>query len=83
MERVQNDLNSAFYRTEVIKRKAAKMLSGTCRERLENELREVKEILKKDEEKWESLRKENSKSFIVAVCLVFLTFVFYEVFSTI
>ncbi|KYN36238.1 hypothetical protein ALC56_09198, partial [Trachymyrmex septentrionalis] len=49
----------------------------TNREKLENELEEVKEVLRRNEKELQNLRKENSKSFMIAACLVFVCFLIY------
>lgn len=81
MEHVEESLNDTLYRVEVIERKLkTKLLTTENRERLERELKEVKAVLRKNEEELQSLRKENSKSFMVVVCLIFLCFLFYGVY---
>lgn len=81
MEHVEESLKDTLYRVEVIEKKLkTKLLTTENRERLENELEEVKEVLKRNEKKLQSLRKENSKSFIVAACLVFVCFLFYGIY---
>lgn len=77
-------MKNTLYRVEIIEKKLkTKLLTTENRERLENELEEVKEVLKRNEEKLQNLRKENSKSFMVAACLVFLCFLFYGVYMMI
>ncbi|EZA53501.1 hypothetical protein X777_06975 [Ooceraea biroi] len=81
MKHVEDSLKDTLYRVEVIEKKLrTKLLTTENRERLENELEEVKEVLRRNEEKLQSLRKENSKSFMVAACLVFLCFLVYGVY---
>jgi len=78
---VEENLKETLHRVEIIEKKLkTKLLTTENRERLENELKEVKEVLRRNEEKLQNLRKENSKSFMVAACLVFLCFLFYGVY---
>lgn len=81
MEHVEETLKDTLYRVEVIERKLkTKLLTVENRERLENELEEVKEVLRRNEKELQNLRKENSKSFMITVCLVFVCFLFYGVY---
>lgn len=81
MEHVEESLKDTLYRVEVIERKLkTKLLTAENREKLENELEGVKEVLKRNEKELQSLRKENSKSFMITVCLVFVCFLFYGVY---
>lgn len=81
MKCVEDSLQDTLYRVQVIEQRLkTKLLTIENRERLENELEEVKEVLKKNEEQLKSLRKENSKSFMIALCLGFLCFLFYGVY---
>lgn len=81
MEHVEESLKDTLYRVEVIEKKLkTKLLTTENRERLENELEEVKEVLRRNEKKLQSLRKENSKSFIVAICLVLVCFFIYGIY---
>lgn len=78
---MEESLKDTLYRVEVINKKLkTKLLTTENRERLENELEEVKEVLRRNEKKLQSLRKENSKSFIVAICLVLVGFFIYGVY---
>ncbi|PSN52947.1 hypothetical protein C0J52_03642 [Blattella germanica] len=49
-------------------------------ERLEKELAEVRSILSKNEAELKTLHKENSKSFVVAVMLMFFAFLIYGLY---
>lgn len=81
MEHVEESLKDTLYRVEVIEKKLkTKLLTTENRERLENELEEVKEVLRRNEKKLQSLRKENSKSFMVAACLIFVCFLLYGIY---
>lgn len=81
MEHVEESLKDTLYRVEVIEKKLrTKLLTTDNRERLENELEEVKEVLRRNEKKLQSLRKENSKSFIVAMCLALMCFLVYGIY---
>jgi len=81
MEHVEESLNDTLYKVEVIERKLkTKLLTTENRERLEKELEEVKAVLRRNEKELQSLRKENSKSFMVVVCLIFICFLLYGVY---
>lgn len=81
MEHVEGSLKDTLYRVEEIERKLkTKLLTTENRERLEKQLEDVKEVLRRNEEKLQNLRKENSKSFMVVVCLIFLCFLFYGLY---
>ncbi|XP_014476429.1 PREDICTED: uncharacterized protein LOC106745382 [Dinoponera quadriceps] len=84
IKHVEDSLKNTLHRVEMIEKKLrTRLLTTENRERLENELEDVKEVLRRNEEKLQSLRKENSKSFMVAACLVFLCFLFYGVYMMI
>ncbi|EFN81738.1 hypothetical protein EAI_13481, partial [Harpegnathos saltator] len=81
IKHVEDSLKNTLHRVEVIEKKLkTKLLTTENRERLENELEEVKEVLRRNEEKLQSLRKENCKSSMTAACLVFLCFLFYGIY---
>jgi len=81
MEHVEESLKDTLHRVEVIERKLkTKLLTTENRERLENELEEVKEVLRQNEKELQNLRKENSKSFMIAACLVFVCFLLYGIY---
>ncbi|XP_077272013.1 uncharacterized protein LOC143902733 isoform X1 [Temnothorax americanus] len=81
VERLEESLKETLHKVEVIKRKLeTKLLSAESRERLENELYEIKKVLGRNEKELQSLRKENAKSFMITVCLVFVCFLFYGIY---
>lgn len=47
---------------------------------MESELKEIKKLLTTNKELLSKLHKENSKSFAVAACLIFFTFLIYGVY---
>lgn len=55
-------------------------MSSFCRERLEKELADVKSLLTQNESEIRSLRKENSKTFAVAVIIMFFAFLLYGIY---
>ncbi|XP_018371607.1 PREDICTED: uncharacterized protein LOC108766680 [Trachymyrmex cornetzi] len=78
MEHVEESLKDTLYRVEIIERKLkTKLLTTVNREKLENELEEVKEVLRRNEKELQNLRNENSKSFMIAACLIFVCFLIY------
>lgn len=81
MQRVEDALQDSMHRVNMLERKLkTKLLTMENRERLETELEDVKEVLKRNEQKLQSLRKENTKSFMVAASLVFACFLFYGLY---
>lgn len=81
MQHVEDTLKDTRYRIEVIERTLKrKMMINENRKELENRLEEIKEVLKENEEKLRILRKENSKSFVVVGCLVFICFLLYGLY---
>ncbi|KZC08263.1 hypothetical protein WN55_09166, partial [Dufourea novaeangliae] len=81
VQNVEDALKDSLYRVNVLeKRLKTNLLILAKREQLETELEEVKNVLKKNEEKLQSLRKENTKSFMVAGSLVFACFLLYGLY---
>ena len=81
VQKVEDALKDSLYRVDVLeKRLKTKLLTMENRERLESELEEVKDVLKKNEEKLQGLRKQNTKSFMVAASLVFACFLLYGLY---
>ena len=48
---------------------------------LEKELQEVKSLLVKQEEDLKKLRKENSKTFVIALIIMFFAFLAYGIYQ--
>jgi predicted negative regulator of RcsB-dependent stress response len=48
---------------------------------LEKELQEVKSLLVKQEEDLKKLRKENSKTFVIALIIMFFAFLTYGIYQ--
>lgn len=81
MQKVEEALKDSLHRVNILeKRLKTKLLTLENRERLETELEEVKDVLKRNEEKLLGLRKENTKSFMVAASLVFTCFLLYGLY---
>ena len=81
VQKVEDALKDSLYRVDVLeKRLKTKLLTMENRERLESELEEVKDVLKKNEEKLQGLRKQNTKSFMVAASLIFACFLLYGLY---
>lgn len=81
MQRVEDALKDSLHRVDVLeKRLKTKLLTMENRERLETELEDVKEVLKRNEEKLQGLRKQNTKSFMVAASMVFACFLLYGLY---
>ncbi|XP_076285852.1 uncharacterized protein LOC143211777 isoform X2 [Lasioglossum baleicum] len=65
MQKVEDALQDSLHRVSVLEnRLKTKLLTIENRERIETELEEVKEVLRKNEEKLQSLRRQNTKSFM-------------------
>ncbi|XP_046815238.1 uncharacterized protein LOC124422603 [Vespa crabro] len=81
MLHVEDALKESLHRVEVIeKRLKTKLLTIENRERLENELEEVKTVLKINEQKLYGLRKENTRSFMIAASIIFICFLIYGLY---
>ncbi|XP_017885245.1 uncharacterized protein LOC108628073 [Ceratina calcarata] len=86
IQEMENTLNESMYKLDVLKKRIQrKLLTTENREELEAKLEEYKEILVKTEEKLKKLRKQNTKSFMVAGCLIFamwiVCFLLYGLYS--
>lgn len=81
VQKVEDALKDSLYRVDVLERRLkTKLLTMENRERLESRLEEVKDVLKKNEEKLQGLRKQNTKSFMVAASLIFACFLLYGLY---
>ncbi|XP_076649060.1 uncharacterized protein LOC143356900 [Halictus rubicundus] len=81
MQKVEDALQDSLHRVSVLEnRLKTKLLTMENRERIETELEEVKEVLRKNEEKLQSLRKHNTKSFMVAGSMIFACFLLYGLY---
>lgn len=84
MQKVEDILKDSMHRVDGIERKLqTKLLTSENRERLERELEDVKDVLRKNEERLQQLRSENTKSFMVAAGLIFACFLAYGLYCTI
>ncbi|KAK0092405.1 hypothetical protein PV326_001515 [Microctonus aethiopoides] len=84
LQRLEDTLKDSMHRVEVIEKKlTTKLLTMESRERLEHELELVKEVLQKNEKRLQSLRKENTKTFMIAAAVVFAIFLIYGLYCTI
>lgn len=81
IQHVEDAVKESLHRVVVLeKRLKTKLLTIENRERLETELEDVKQVLKDYEDKLRSLRKENTRSFMIAASLVFICFLIYGVY---
>ena len=62
------------------KRLESPELSAEKKHEVATELKEIKKLLNVNKELLHGLRKENSKSFILTACLVFLCFLIYGLY---
>lgn len=65
---------------KLTKKLKTKLLTMETREELETQLEEIKEVLKKNEEKLKKLRKQNTKSFMIAASIIFACFLLYGLY---
>ncbi|XP_011315085.1 uncharacterized protein [Fopius arisanus] len=81
IQQVEDSLKDSLHRVQVIERKLeTRLLTSESRERLERELELVKEVLKKNQEQLLYLRKQNTKSFMVAAAIAFACFLVYGLY---
>lgn len=84
MKTVEENLAQSLHRVDVIEKKLqTRLLTNENREKLERELEDVKDILKTNEKQLQSLRMDNTKSFVVAGCLAFVCFLIFGLYSMI
>lgn len=70
-----------MYKLDMLTKKLkTKLLTMETREELETQLEEIKEVLKKNEEKLKKLRKQNTKSFMIAASIIFACFLLYGLY---
>lgn len=70
-----------MYKLDMLTKKLkTKLLTMETREELETQLEEIKEVLKKNEEKLKKLRKQNIKSFMIAASIIFACFLLYGLY---
>lgn len=83
MQKVQDVIYHTNHRIGVLERKLLQKIQIDNRESLELELNEAKKILKKNEEQLMKLRKDNTKSFMIAACLIFIIFLIFGLYNII
>ena len=70
MEHVEESLKDTLYRVEVIERKLkTKLLTTENREKLENELEEVKEVLRRNEKELQNLSTKTHRAAIRTISM--------------
>ncbi|XP_017762778.1 PREDICTED: uncharacterized protein LOC108552642 isoform X1 [Eufriesea mexicana] len=81
IQKVENMLNESMYKLNILKKRLdTKLLTMQTREELETKLEEVKQELEKNEEKLKNLRRQNTKSFMLAASLIFACFLLYGLY---
>lgn len=83
LQKVQDVVRRTYHRISVIEKKLVQQITLDNRETLESELSNAKELLKKNEEKLSKLQKDNTKTFMIAACLIFVIYLFYGLYSMI
>lgn len=79
-QKVQDIIRHTYHRIDVLEKKLAQQNTIDNRESLETELETAKNILQKNEEKLLSLKKDNTKTFMIAVCLIFVIFLIFGLY---
>lgn len=81
IEKVEQSVRACFYKVEALEKNLkSRYISMKERERLEKELEDVKSLLSQNESELRSLHKENSKTFAVAVIIMFFAFLIYGIY---
>lgn len=81
IEKAEQSIKTCFYRVEVLEKNLkSHFISTEKRERLEKELADVKSLLTENESELRRLHKENSKTFAVAVIIMFFAFLMYGIY---
>ncbi|XP_060832736.1 uncharacterized protein LOC132916613 [Bombus pascuorum] len=81
IQKAEDTLNESMYKLDVLKKRLkTKLLTMETREELESKLEEIQEVLVKNEEKLKSLRRQNTKSFMVAASMIFACFLLYGLY---
>ncbi|XP_065331423.1 uncharacterized protein LOC135933929 [Cloeon dipterum] len=82
VESVEDDIKKCYHRIETIERNLkSKHLDMDQREELERELDNVKALLSQQEQDLKKLRTENSKTFVIALAIMFLGFLAFGVYK--
>ncbi|KDR14220.1 Transmembrane and coiled-coil domain-containing protein [Zootermopsis nevadensis] len=81
IEKAEESVKTCFYKVQAIEKSLkSHLISMEERERLEKELADVKSLLTQNESEIRNLRKENSKTFAVAVMIMFFAFLIYGIY---
>lgn len=82
IQQTEEILKDTWERVDKIQKKLnSKLLTIDDRERLECELGKVQDVLRKNEDILKRLRRENSKSFMIAASLIFICFLLFGIYS--
>ncbi|XP_076763889.1 uncharacterized protein LOC143431207 isoform X2 [Xylocopa sonorina] len=81
IQKVEDTLNESMYKLDVLKKRLkTKLLTMETREEMEMKLEQIKEVLEENEEKLKSLRRQNTRSFMLAASIIFCCFLFYGLY---
>ncbi|CAL7935806.1 unnamed protein product [Xylocopa violacea] len=81
IQKVEDTLNESMYKLDVLKKRLkTKLLTMETREEMEMKLEQIKEVLEQNEAKLKSLRRQNTKSFMLAASLIFCCFLLYGLY---
>lgn len=83
MQKAQDAIQLTYHRISVIEKKLLQQITLVNRESLELELSNAKDLLRKNEKKLVKLQKDNTKTFMLAACLlvvICLLFLLYSMF---
>lgn len=73
-------IRHTYHRIDVLEKKLAQQSTIDNRKSLESELEITKSILQKNEAKLLSLKKDNTKTFIIAACMIFVIFLIFGLY---
>ncbi|CAL8100004.1 unnamed protein product [Orchesella dallaii] len=81
IDETENELKSCYHRLETLEKNLQyRPMTMEEREAMEEDVRQLKEVLKTQEKNLKELRSENRSSMIVAVTLLICTFLFYGIY---
>ncbi|OXU19979.1 hypothetical protein TSAR_016070 [Trichomalopsis sarcophagae] len=81
LQKVQDAMQHTYHRISVIEKKLSQQITLDNRVSLEAELSNAKDLLKKNEDKLAKLQKDNTKTFMIAACVIFVIYLLYGLYS--
>jgi len=83
LQKVQDILQHTHHRINILEKQLAHKTEIENREELELELENAKKVLKRNEEHLIRLRKDNTKTFMIVACLIFVIFLLFGLYNII